>query len=319
MRKEVLFAIIAGISIGLIIAFGAWRVSKLINKKPNTQTTQKTPPPNQNLSLSVSNLDDYYIITENPYTIKGLSTPKDPIIVSTIEEDYFTTTNEDGTFEIEVEFPAGLSEVKINEKKILVVFSTEFGKYLTTTSDNATPEQEEEKTATDESNTKSNLEVIRERVMEEISSKSLKKLAYVGTITDINSGSIQIKSLEGDIKQLSLSDDASFVNTLKNNIEVKQNDLAIGDFIVAMGIVNGNKVLDTKRILISKMYPENTYTTEEIEISTLTRTKINDLTLPKSWKGPNVSELEVGQKIIIVGKREENKNYTLRSIFTPVE
>lgn len=319
MRKEVLFAIIAGISIGLIIAFGAWRVSKLINKKPNTQTTQKTPPPNQNLSLSVSNLDDYYIITENPYTIKGLSTPKDPIIVSTIEEDYFTTTNEDGTFEIEVEFPAGLSEVKINEKKILVIFSTEFGKYLTTTSDNATPEQEEEKTATDESNTKSNLEVIRERVMEEISSKSLKKLAYVGTITDINSGSIQIKSLEGDIKQLSLSDDASFVNTLKNNIEVKQNDLAIGDFIVAMGIVNGNKVLDTKRILISKMYPENTYTSEEIEISTLTRTKINDLTLPKSWKGPNVSELEVGQKIIIVGKREENKNYTLRSIFTPVE
>ena len=85
-----------------------------------------------------------------------------------------------------------------------------------------------------------------------------------------------------------------------------------------MGFVNGNKVLDAKRILITSPLEENKYSAKEITIETLSKTKINDITLPKKWVGPNVSELEVGQTIIVVGT-SENEKYSLRSIFTTVE
>lgn len=322
MRKEVLFAIIAGTTIGLVIAFGAWKLTQIINKRPKVESTQKTPPPKQTNSLTISNLTDFDIVTEENFNLVGLTTPNSPVLVSTIEEDFFTTSKQDGSFELEVTFPAGLSQIKVNSQEMLIVYSTEFNKYLEPEEEVT---QENKETATDEGSLKETVDEIREKVKEELATKSLKKTAYVGTITDIASGNIQIKALTGEIKQISVSNDASFVNSLKNNIEVKLNDLAIGDYIVAMGFtssqntINNSKVLDGKRILISKTFEENIYESEEIEILTLSKTKINDITLPKKWKGPNISELKEGQKIIIVGSRDEKKNYSLRSIFTPVE
>lgn len=323
MRKEVLFAIIAGTTIGLVIAFGAWKVVQVVNKRPKIENVQKTPPPKQTNSLTISNLTDFDIVTEEKFKLTGLTTPNSPIVVSTLEEDFFTTSKQDGAFEVEIELPAGLSQVKVNQEKLLVVFSTEFNKYLNQDDDNTVKDNENNATA--EGDLKETVDEIREKVKEELATKSLKKTAYVGTITDIASGNIQIKLLTGEIKQISVDDETSYSNTLKNNVEVKFNDLAIGDFIVAMGFVSGqntinnSKVLDGKRILISKTFEENTYESEEIEILTLSKTKINDITLPKKWKGPNISELKEGQKIIIVGNRDEKKSYSLRSIFTPVE
>lgn len=327
MRKEVLFAIIAGTTIGLVIAFGAWKLTQIMSKRPKVENVQKTPPPKQTNSLTISNLTDFDIVTEENFNLIGLTTPNSPVLVSTLEEDFFTTSKQDGSFELEVTFPAGLSQIKVNGQEMLVVYSTEFNNYI----ESENKEDSEENTdksdnkATEEGNLKETVDEIREKVKEELATKSLKKTAYVGTITDIASGNIQIKALSGEIKQIAVSNDASFINTLKNNAEVKLNDLAIGDYIVAMGFtssqntINNSKVLDGKRILISKTFEENIYESEEIEILTLSKTRINDITLPKKWKGPNISELKEGQKIIIVGSRDEKKNYSLRSIFTPVE
>lgn len=323
MRKEVLFAIIAGTTIGLVIAFGAWKLSQIMSKRPKVENVQKTPPPKQTNSLTISNLTDFDIVTEENFNLVGLTTPNSPVLVSTLEEDFFTTSKQDGSFELKVTFPAGLSQIKVNGQEMLVVYSTEFNNYIE--SEDGGKEVESKETATDEASLKETVDEIREKVKEELATKSLKKTAYVGTITDIASGNIQIKALSGEIKQIAVSNDASFINTLKNNAEVKLNDLAIGDYIVAMGFtsnqntINNSKVLDGKRILISKTFEENMYESEEIEILTFSKTKINDITLPKKWKGPNISELKEGQKIIIVGSRDEKKNYSLRSIFTPVE
>lgn len=317
MRKEVLFAIISGITIGLIIAFGAWKIAKIVNKRPNQQSVQKTPPPKINNSLSVSNLSDFDVITEDKYIITGITSPKTPVVVSTLEEDFYSISDQDGTFNVEVSFPSGLSEIKINDKKYLVVYSSEFKKYLEVKEKQE--ESEDEKLASSESKIDRSLDEIRENVQKEISNKSLKQTSNVGTITDISSKNIQIKSLSGDIKQISVNEETNIINTLKKNSEVKLNDLAIGDYIIAMGFMNSNKVLDTKRILISSPFESNNFEQEEIEILTISKTKLNDITLPKKWKGPDVSKLEIGQKVIVVGNRDEKKNYSLRSIFTPVE
>ncbi len=295
MRKEVAFAVIAGVSIGLIIAFGSWRVTKTLKRKPITSEIQKTPPQKGNLVLDINNLSDYDIITEKLFKVTGISKPQSIIVISTTEEDFYTKSNDDGSFEIDMSFPAGLSEVIINDlslqtiQKMTLINSSEFKKYL------------------DKGNYKS--------------------MAYIGTITDISSGNIQIKSMAGDIKQMSITEETSFINTLKKNVEIKASDLAIGDYLVAMGFVDGNKVLDTKRILVSSPMLKNNYEAIYGVIQDVSKTKLTinktdgetlSIKLPKSWKGPDVKNLSDDQKIIVIGKID-NEVYSLRSVFTPVE
>lgn len=321
MRKEVFFAIVAGILIGLVIAFGAWKISQMIKKPGISQSEKKVIPPQNKIDLSVSNLYDYDVITDSPYLLSGISKPKTAIVVSTIESDFYSLAGDDGSFEIEIDLPAGLSEIVVNGKKFTVVYSSEFKKYLDVNSESETPE------ATESAEAKSPAEAIREKIKEEISTKSQKTTSYVGTITDISSGTIQIKSVQGDIKQMSLADDTSFINTLKKNAEIKSTDLAIGDYIVAMGFINGNKVLDTKRILIAEPTVKNNFEAIFGTISSLTKTKLTidrdngeviEIALPKKWVGPNISELEEGQRIITVGEMKD-ETYSLRTIFTPTE
>lgn len=328
MRKEVFFAIVAGISIGLVIAFGAWKVTQTFKKTNIVDEIKKNIPPKNNISLTISNLYPYDVITDSPYKLVGIGKPQSDIIVSTSEYDFFTKTLEDGSFEIDVELPAGLSEIKVNDQKIAVVYSSEFKKYL---ENDEVSSETDEKTSTDEANTNNSADIIRERIKDEVSGKSQKRTAYVGTITDISSGAIQIKSVQGDIKQISLASDASYINTLKKNLEVKAADLAIGDYIIALGLVNGagsmtnGKVLDAKRILIGSPIVENKYESIIGTVQSVTKTKLiidkgngetTEITLPKKWVGPNVSELEEGQSIITVGETKEEK-FELRTIFTP--
>lgn len=316
MRKEVVFAIIAGISIGLVIAFGAWKITAAFKKSNVVENIKKNLPPQNNISLSISNLNDFDIITVSPFTITGITKPKSDVVISTLEADFYNVAGEDGSFYVEVELPAGLSEIKVNEtasldgKKLKVVYSSEFEKYL--------PDNNTGLEGTDES-TESGQNEIRAKI-EKI---SLKKTAYIGTITDISSGTIQIKSVQGDIKQMSLSDETGFINTLKKNAEIKSTDLAIGDYIVAMGFVNGNKVLNAKRILVSGPMIENKYeaisgTVKDASKTKLAITKDNgetfEITLPKKWVGPNIKDLEKNQKIIVVGLINEDK-FDLRTIF----
>lgn len=328
MRKEVFFAIFAGISIGLMIAFGAWKLTQAFKRNTTVNEVRRNLPPQNKISLSISNLTDFDIVTDSPFVIAGITAPKSTVVISTLEDDYYEVSNEDGSFEIEVELPAGLSEINVNEttsqsgQKVKVVYSSEFSKYL--------PEnnQEDDQTqSTESAETKDSLDLIREKIKDEVAGKSLKKTAYVGTITDISSGTIQIKSVQGDIKQMSLSEDTSYINTLKKNAEVKATDLAIGDYIVSMGFVNGNKVLNAKRILISEPMVENKFKTIIGTVSSISKTKLTinqdngettEITLPKKWVGPNISELEEGQRIITVGEMKD-ETYSLRTIFTPEE
>ena len=303
MRKETVLAIVAGVSIGLITAFGIWRVTTAIKKNATESEIANTPVsvPDKDFSFVIANLSDFDVVTQSPMTINGMTKPLSNIIISTFENDFFGTSKEDGSFEVKVELPVSLSEIKAvnfdsdgnsSETNIKIVFSEEFKKYVETTK---------------------------------------KSKAYVGTVTDISGDTIQIKSANGEILQAGVVEETTYVNLLKKAIAVKKIDLAIGDYVVAMGLLNGNKVLSAKRILITSELvdlPAQAGDKRQIawgKISKITKTKLTivdsnektlEISLPKKWNGPNVSELEVGQEIIVVGTRD-NDNYILRSIFTP--
>ncbi len=288
MRKETVFAILTGILIGLLVAFGIWRLVIAVKKTTkDVVTTIKNIPPKKELNLNTTNLKDFQVLTEEKFKIEGFTKPKSHIIISTTDNDYYVVSLEDGSFETEIELISGISEIKVinidaNEsQRFIVTFSGEFAEYVEKNPD-------------------------------------AKTTSYVGTITDISKGTIQIKAKNGEILQASTQDDTSYVNTVGKVAEVKESDLAIGDYAVILGFINGNKVLQGKRVLITKPVEENKTEVKKITIEKLTKTVINDITLPKKWVGPNVKELEVGDEIIVVGITTDNK-FDLRSIFIPVQ
>ena len=89
MRKELVFAIIAGISIGLVVAFGTWNVSKIIKKNVVVVINKETPTPKNNIPISIDTLKDFDVFNKNPI-IKGLASANTDIIISTYENDYYT-------------------------------------------------------------------------------------------------------------------------------------------------------------------------------------------------------------------------------------
>ncbi len=273
MRKEVLYAVVAGISIGLIAAFGTWRISKLVKIKPTPINKIEVPTPKNIDTLTIDGLKNYDVVTDDPI-IKGLTSPDSSVVISTNDTDYYTKSNSEGEFEIAIETPSGMSAIKINDQKLILIYSTDV-----------------------ETN----------------------KVAYVGTITDISAETIQVRGNKGEILQVSTNNSTRYINNLRKDIEVKMTDLAIGDYVVAIGDQATNKVLTANRILVASPLVDNKIEVQRITIEKITKNVINDIKLPAKWNGPNIKELEVGEEVILVGIRVDEKTYTLRSIFKTVE
>lgn len=274
MRKEVVLAVLGGILIGVFVAFGIWRVARYTKKAPSLIFKNETPIPKNIDSINLIGLEDFTVIDQT-FSLKGITKPSSDLIISTKDEDYYLKSGTEGEFEKEITLKTeGLNEINI--------FNLTY-------------------------NFSENLSLVN--IQDELGLAS-----YVGTITDISIGTIQVKGENEAIFQISTSEETEFVNSLKKNIAVKETDLAIGDFVIALGTVNGNKVLKSSRVLVVSPSYRNNIEGRKITIETLSKTKINDITLPKTWVGPNIKDLAVGQEIIVVGTKNEEK-FDLRSIF----
>ncbi|HTK03419.1 MAG TPA: hypothetical protein VL401_01465 [Alphaproteobacteria bacterium] len=221
MRKELIWVAIIGISFGLVIAFGFWRINA--NLKPKGTSTQKTPQPktvNSEFKIALNKPDNNDVITASPMPISGITKPLSWIVISGEENDYIIQADEKGEFKQDVDLVSGINQIKITAfdaagsqsvEKVLVVYSSAF--------------ETDEKIVS-------------------------KPKAYIGTVTDITDSTIQIK-IGGEIKQISTSDKVTVIKTGTTNKTVKLTDIAIGDFIVAMGYINSSSVLNSQRILIT--------------------------------------------------------------------
>lgn len=138
MKKEVLFAIAAGLGIGVTIAFGVWRAnSALTNELPKDSSQMEI------ISDVVENIEDSIfteyenldVVTEETITLSGLTQPNKWIIVSSEEADYILKSDTTGKFEQEITLQSGLNTIVITafsddssvEKQLLLVYSSQFG------------------------------------------------------------------------------------------------------------------------------------------------------------------------------------------------
>lgn len=145
MRKEFIIAIISGIGIGLLVAFGIWRANWAMKVKENDvkvgaeNTTQTQINANGNSQLTITQPEEYDVITSSPVKVIGISKPDSFLVISGENEDYIIKTSEDGSFEQDIELTGGLNEIIIansedddraQTKSLRIVYSTEFEKEI---------------------------------------------------------------------------------------------------------------------------------------------------------------------------------------------
>lgn len=252
MKKELLWAGIIGISFGLIIGFGVWRVKSSISTSPNTtkivpQATPKEVVVGQ-LKLSIATPIDYGVISDSSVTVSGITKASTWVVVSSGENDYISKSNDDGTFSANINLDQGINTILATSvsqngnsttEKVTAVYSSSFK--IDTSSDNATDEAQIDKT-----------------VSLKLSQAQNPPKAYIGTVTDIADSTIQIKNMSSQIQQIETNKfDITAVNTKgTSNKNIKLTDIAIGDFIIAMGYIDGNEVLDAQRILVTNVPDE---------------------------------------------------------------
>lgn len=250
MRRELIWVIIIGIFFGLIIAFGAWRINSSLNK--SKFAFPEATPVSQNLEsefkITLNTPENDSVVNTSPVTVSGITKPLIWVVVSGEKGDYILQSDEKGIFNQDIVLGGGINQIKITAfdpagsqsiQKVLVVYSSAF--QLKATS----PPVSESSTSGEAA--------IKERVAQKVAAAMDQPKAYLGVVTDITSSTIQIKTPESQIKQISIETEGiSVVNTKgTNNKQVKITDIAIGDFIVAMGYINGNQVLKAQRILIT--------------------------------------------------------------------
>jgi len=81
-----------------------------------------------------------------------------------------------------------------------------------------------------------------------------RKQAMVGELESLANDTLTIKT-KTEIKLASISGQTEYVrNPGSKSVEVE--DVAIGDFVIAMGYVNGSEVLEARRVLLYSSAPE---------------------------------------------------------------
>jgi hypothetical protein len=148
MRKEVIFAIFAGIMLGLLVAFGIWRADNALkpavdtnlatNDNPQYSTTTANSSKNssqQNTDLAISSIESGDVFTENPVILKGLTHPNVNLVISTENDDFLLNSDATGQFEKEIALTGGINNILItaydnkgfsSSTSLKIVFSSEF-------------------------------------------------------------------------------------------------------------------------------------------------------------------------------------------------
>lgn len=272
MKKELLWVGIIGITFGLIIGFGVWRIKSALPSKEQAKPTSTPLAKSGQLKIAIDKPENFSVSTDSPITVSGITKTLTWVVVSTGNKDYLVKSQADGSFSVDVEIDSGINFIKTIsvegsesiQQKVLVIYSPSFQ----TMAPSASPKADSSESSADAE--------IKKAVALKLSQVENSPKAYIGTVTDIADSTIQIKSMDSQIQQIETGKyEVGVVNTKGSvNKNVKVSDIAIGDFIVAMGYVDGNDVLDVTRILVANVPAET-----QISVSTKKVSKVSTKSL----------------------------------------
>lgn len=139
MRREVFFAIVLGVGLGALVAFGLWRANLIFlpgkeTPRPLSEIVSNTEESPESSDLIVTQPEDNLVVSEDTVTIKGSATPRATIVILTPAQEAVLEAGQDGSFEQEVELDGGPNEIIIKSfdeqgrestQTLTIVYSTE--------------------------------------------------------------------------------------------------------------------------------------------------------------------------------------------------
>lgn len=137
MRKEVIFAILIGLSLGLVITYGIYRARMSLNTPPQLLSengTSPTPSPETVSNLLITNPDDEAIVDQKQIPVAGTTTANAFIVVIVNDNEYITTADETGNFSVEVELANNSNVIQVftldedgsqSMKELTVIYTTQ--------------------------------------------------------------------------------------------------------------------------------------------------------------------------------------------------
>lgn len=117
MKKEVIIAILVGLSMGMIITFGVYRVKNSVTDTPITNLEED--PSNEEATsaptiLALHNPEDGSVLTQKELTVTGETTPNSFIVLFVNDEDFVSDTDESGNFSFKVELEDGVNVLRVH-------------------------------------------------------------------------------------------------------------------------------------------------------------------------------------------------------------
>lgn len=169
-------------------------------------------------------------------------------------------------------------------------------------------------------------EAVKEKVREKINEvKQGQKKAFVGEINEISDGLLTLKIRSG-LGYVQIATDAAVLDT--NRQQADPNKLTTGDFVIAMGFMDENSILQTKRLLVIKKptpklrravfgtvsdlsSTEKILTVKNPKTGTIYSIEVTNKTVITKKNGGKKEEIdfdqiEINDRVVAVGKAEEN-------------
>lgn len=177
-------------------------------------------------------------------------------------------------------------------------------------------------------------ESVRDRVRKTIENLTKRPRAVIGNLESIADATLKIKTEEGKLVLVATSDKTTYSKTaVGKKAEVEFADLAIGNFVAALGYKNGNDIIDAKRVLAydEAPFPKKQAVYGEVEtnkkgiltikhpknsevwtVETTAKTEVTKKVNEK-MEGVLAAEIEEGDRIIAAGVPSAKKDKTLLS------
>jgi hypothetical protein len=110
MKKEMLLAIVIGLSLGLLLTYGFYR-ARLAMTRPRTQvnqvSTSPVPSPTASTDLVIISPADEVVQSERTTQITGTTRPNNFVVIFVNDEEQITQGDADGNFSIEADLETG--------------------------------------------------------------------------------------------------------------------------------------------------------------------------------------------------------------------
>lgn len=172
---------------------------------------------------------------------------------------------------------------------------------------------------------------VRDKVRQTIENLTKKPRAIIGNLDNISDSTLQIKNLQNKTSLVATNDKTVYFKySGGKKSEIKFEDLAIGNFTIALGYRNSNDTLDTSRVLVFDKAPFIDKKVVLVEIDTITKNSFTASTKNgENWtvdatkaqvtyrndrnlvESDSVSNLNEGDLVIVIGMVSEKKSGTI--------